>query len=68
MAMEQSDDEYPGSSRESFTAAAQDAVAKAEKAGKLRPGEDGDIDLKVDRWEVTVHGPIGEYRVVLKKI
>jgi hypothetical protein len=67
MAIEEND-EYPGHSRESFTAAAINAVDEAEKAGKLRPREDGPIPLKVDRLEVTVEGPIGEYRIVLKKI
>jgi flavin-binding protein dodecin len=64
MAMERSD-EYPGSSPESFTSAAIDAVDKAEKEGKLRPDDGEEIVLRMIKMEVTVHGPIGEYRIVL---
>lgn len=51
---------YPGSSRDGFSAAAADAVAKAEE-------EYGTIEeqLYVIEWSVMVEGPIGDYRVVL---
>jgi flavin-binding protein dodecin len=52
---------YPGSSRDGFSAAAADAVEKAEE-------EYGTIEeeLYVVEQSVTVHGPIGDYRVVLR--
>ena len=52
---------YPGSSRDGFSAAAADAVKKAEE-------EYGTIEeeLYVVEESVTVEGPIGDYRVVLR--
>jgi flavin-binding protein dodecin len=52
--------EYPGSSRAGFSAAADNAVEKAEK-------EHGEIEseLWVVELSVEVHGPIGDYRVIL---
>ena len=51
---------YPGSSRDGFSAAAADAVQKAEE-------EYGTIEeeLYVVELSVTVEGPLGDYRVVL---
>ena len=51
---------YPGTSRDGFSAAAADAVQKAED-------EYGTIEeeLYVVELSVTVEGPLGDYRVVL---
>jgi flavin-binding protein dodecin len=51
---------YPGSSRDGFSAAAADAVRKAED-------EYGTIEsrLVVVEMSVDVEGPIGDYRIVL---
>jgi len=59
---------YPGSSEAGFSAAVAEAVRVAEETGTLVPPDpDGPpIVLVVDSWEVDVHGPLGEYRVVLK--
>ncbi len=57
---------YPGRSKGGFSLAVADAVERAEKAGKLKPPKGGKITLEVVSWEVDVHGPLGEYRVVLK--
>jgi hypothetical protein len=59
---------YPGASEAGFSAAVADAVRRAEENGTLVPPDpDGEpIVLKVIDWEVDVHGPLGEYRVVLK--
>jgi flavin-binding protein dodecin len=52
--------EYPGSSRDGFSAAAADAVARAEEQyGEI------ESELWVVEESVEVHGPIGDYRVVL---
>lgn len=58
---------YRGSSKAGFSLAVQDAVERAEKSGKLKPPKGGKITLKVVSWEVDVHGPLGEYRVVLQR-
>lgn len=55
---------FPGKSDHDFSAAARDAVATAEEAGLLEPDEGGTV-LRVVEMEVLVHGPIGEYRIVL---
>ncbi len=62
-------DTYPGSSEAGFSAAVADAVRRAEEEGRLKPEEEegGTITLKVDSWEVDVHGPLGDYRVVLSR-
>ena len=57
---------YPGSSEAGFSAAVADAVRRGEEDGTLVPPESGTLTLTVDSWEVDVHGPLGEYRVVLK--
>ena len=65
--MNDKDDTYPGSSEAGFSAAVADAVRRAEEDGKLKPTEEGTITLTVISWEVDVHGPLGEYRVVLQR-
>ena len=59
---------YPGSSDAGFSAAVRNAVRTAEDNGDLVPPPEGEAPLVliVDSWEVDVHGPLGEYRVVLK--
>lgn len=57
---------YPGRSEDGFSAAARDAVRRAEENGTLVPPDGEPIVLTVIDWEVDVHGPLGEYRVVLK--
>ena len=60
---------YPGSSEAGFSAAVAEAVRVAEKNGDLVPPREDEppIVLTVESWEVDVHGPLGEYRVVLKQ-
>jgi flavin-binding protein dodecin len=58
---------YPGSSKAGFSLAVADAVERAEKDGKLKIDKGTKVTLTVISWEVDVHGPLGEYRVVLKK-
>jgi hypothetical protein len=59
---------YPGSSEAGFSAAVAEAVRIAEENGDLVPPQEGEppIVLTVISWEVDVHGPLGEYRVVLR--
>lgn len=59
---------YPGSSEAGFSAAVAEAVRIAEENGDLVPPPEGEapIVLTVISWEVDVHGPLGEYRVVLQ--
>lgn len=54
-----------GSSKESFAAAARNAVEEAERDMRLRVPKGETFTFKVDHWEVDVEGPIGEYRVKL---
>jgi flavin-binding protein dodecin len=54
-----------GSSKESFAAAARNAVEEAEQNNRLRVPKGETFTFKVDEWEVDVEGPIGEYRVKL---
>lgn len=58
---------YPGASEAGFSAAVANAVQTAEENGDLVPPREGEppIVLNVISWEVDVHGPLGEYRVVL---
>ena len=58
---------YPGGSEAGFSAAVADAVRAAEESGDLVPPPEGEppLTLTVISWEVDVHGPLGEYRVVL---
>jgi flavin-binding protein dodecin len=58
---------YEGSSEAGFSAAVAEAVRRAEEDGRLRPTEEGTVTLTVVSWEVDVHGPLGEYRVVLQR-
>jgi len=58
---------YEGSSEAGFSAAVAEAVRRAEEDGRLRPTEEGTVTLTVISWEVDVHGPLGEYRVVLQR-
>jgi flavin-binding protein dodecin len=58
---------YPGSSKAGFSLAVADAVERAEKDGKLKIDKGKKVTLAVDSMEVDVHGPLGEYRVVLKQ-
>ena len=60
-------DTFPGSSEAGFSAAVAEAVRRAEEDGRLRPTEEGTVTLTVVSWEVDVHGPLGEYRVVLQR-
>jgi flavin-binding protein dodecin len=57
---------FPGKSRDGFSAAAKDAVRRAEEKEQLKPEDEGVITLVVTQLEVDVEGPIGEYRVVLE--
>jgi flavin-binding protein dodecin len=52
--------EYPGSSPDGFSAAAHNAVERAEE-------EYGEVEqeLWVVELSVEVHGPLGDYRVML---
>ena len=71
MAMDQTNGDgsgYVGRSELGFSDATADAVRRAEESGDLRPEEEGTITLVVDRMEIDVHGPIGEYRTVLKRV
>lgn len=58
---------FEGSSEAGFSAAVAEAVRRAEEDGRLRPTEEGTVTLTVISWEVDVHGPLGEYRVVLQR-
>jgi hypothetical protein len=59
---------YPGASEAGFSAAVAEAVRAAEENGDLVPPPEGEppLVLNVISWEVDVHGPLGEYRVVLR--
>lgn len=64
---ENDDTTYPGSSEAGFSAAVADAVRRGEEDGTLVPTEGETLTLTVISWEVDVHGPLGEYRVVLQR-
>ena len=55
------EDEFEGHSRDGFSAAAHDAVRRAEEHRRIEPP----VTLVVKRMEVDVEGPIGEFRIVL---
>lgn len=59
------DEPLMGESKESFAAAARNAVETAEKEKRLRVRPGDKVTFKVTDWEVDVHGPIGEYRIFL---
>ena len=62
--MEQTGDTYWGISKDGFSAAAKDAVAKYEEENGPPP-EGEPVELKVVEMAVTVENPVRDYRVKL---